>query len=65
LTVAYGQLRLRELYLGSIQEVRAASLRVGGESIAATFAAEDRGWTVLLGEELLLERGQTLAITTS
>jgi uncharacterized protein (DUF608 family) len=65
LTVAYGQLRLRELYLGSIQEVRLASLNVGKQPIAATFAAEDRGWTVILSEELLLERGQTLAITTS
>jgi len=63
--VAYGELSLRELYLGSIETVRSASVTVDGEPVLATFAAEETGWTVLFGERLLLKPGQTLKVITS
>ena len=65
LSVAYGELLLRELHLGSIKEVHAAQVTVDGEAVSATFAAEEMGWTVLFGEPLLLKPGQTLAVKTS
>jgi hypothetical protein len=65
LSVAYGELSLRELHLGSIQEVHSARVSVDGAPISATFAAENTGWTVLFGEELLLKPGQGLTIETN
>ena len=64
LSVAYGELSLRALHLGSIRGVRSAEVTVDGEPTAATFAAEGEGWTVLFGEALQLEAGQTLAVRT-
>ena len=62
LTVAYGELSLRELHLGSIAAVRSAEVRVDGEPVAATFAAEEVGWTIIFGEPLLLKPGQKLTV---
>jgi hypothetical protein len=63
LSVAYGELALRELYLGSVASVRSAIILTDGTSISATFAAEAQGWTVLFGEELLLKPGQALHVS--
>ncbi|MBN1641713.1 MAG: hypothetical protein JXA09_10800 [Anaerolineae bacterium] len=63
LSVAYGELALGELYLGSVHQVRAAEVTVDGCTIAATFAAEGTGWTVLFGDPLHLEAGQALRVT--
>jgi len=65
LSVAYGELSLRQLHLDCIQSVHEATVIVDGQTISATFAAEDVGWTVLFSEELLLKPGQTLTIATS
>ena len=65
LSVAYGELSLRELHLGSVQEVHTAQVSVDGDAVAATFAAEKAGWTVLFGEPLLLKPGQVLVVVTS
>ena len=63
LSVAYGELSLRELYLGSIQAIRSATVTADSVPVAATFAAKaDGGWTALFSEQLLLKPGQTLQI---
>jgi non-lysosomal glucosylceramidase len=63
LSVAYGELALRELHLGSVETVRDAEVSLDGVPVAATFAAQDQGgWSVLFGEPLLLKAGQTLEI---
>ncbi len=64
LSVAYGELMLRELYLGSIETIRSAQVALEGEPMPATFVAEESGWTVLLGEPLILKPGQVLTIKT-
>ena len=58
----YGELALRQLYLGSIETVRTAQVTLDGESVSATLAAEETGWTVMFGEELLLKPGQGLEV---
>ena len=65
LLVAYGELSLRELHLGSVETVRSAAVTVDGEAVSATLTAEKMGWTVLFGEALLLKPGQTLVVKTS
>jgi hypothetical protein len=65
LSVAYGELSLRELYLGSVKQVRSAEVTVDGRTVAATFAADGEGWTVLFGEPLLLTVGQELCVIVS
>ena len=63
LSVAYGELSLRELYLGSIEAIRSATVTADGSPGPATFAAKaNGGWTVLFSELLLLKPGQTLCI---
>jgi len=64
LRVAYGELALRQLHLGAINDVHQATITLDGASIAATFSAEGTGWTVLFGKELLLKPGQILGILT-
>jgi non-lysosomal glucosylceramidase len=65
LSVLYGELLLRELHLGTTQEVRSARLTVDGDPVSATFAADGTGWTVLFGEALPLKAGQTLKVITN
>ncbi len=62
LSVAYGELTLRELHLGSLEEVRSAKVTVDGQAISATFAAEEVGWTVLFSEPLVLKPGQSVTV---
>jgi uncharacterized protein (DUF608 family) len=63
LSVIYGELSLRQLYLGSIETIRSATVTADELPVPATFAAKaDGGWTVLFGEQLLLKPGQTLQI---
>jgi len=66
LTVAYGELALRELHLGSVETVRQAAIDVDGVTISATVAADARGgWTVILDEEVTLKPGQSLRVRLS
>ncbi|MFN2230534.1 MAG: GH116 family glycosyl-hydrolase [Anaerolineae bacterium] len=62
LSVAYGELKLQALHLGSLDEVRSAEVTVDGHSVAATLAAERVGWTVLFSEPLILKAGQCVTI---
>ena len=63
LSVAYGELSLRQLYLGSVDNIRSAKVTADDLPVPATFAAKaEGGWTVLFGEQLLLKPGQTLQI---
>ena len=62
LTVAYGELALRELHLGSVQTVRDAQITVDGGTVPATLFAEDEGWTVFFSEELILKAGDRLGV---
>lgn len=64
LAVVYGELALRELYLGSLHEVRSAQITLDGLPVQATLAAERGGWVVLLGEALLLKPRDRLVIET-
>jgi len=62
LTVAYGELALRELHIGSVQTVRDAQITVDGETVPATLFAENEGWTVFFTEELVLKAGDRLGV---
>jgi non-lysosomal glucosylceramidase len=62
LAVAYGELALQALHLGSLDEVRTAKVTVDEHPVAATFAAEETGWTVLFSEPLILKPGQCVTI---
>jgi non-lysosomal glucosylceramidase len=62
LSVAYGELTLQALHLGSLDEVRSAEVSVDEHRVAATLAAEQVGWTVLFGEPLILKAGQSVTI---
>ena len=64
LSVAYGELVLCELHLGSVKSVREAVITVDGEPVPATLSAQNAGWTVLFGEDLVLKPGQRLGVVT-
>jgi uncharacterized protein (DUF608 family) len=64
LSVAYGELPIRELYLGTIEDVHSAQISVDGDPVSATLAADGDGWTVLFGEALPLKAGQILKVVT-